>query len=60
MKTTITLITKLLARFQPHTSRIRVALAENLAEEINLYPGLPDRLLGLRSSAAGGPEWGMR
>jgi hypothetical protein len=51
MKTTITLITKLLTRFQTHSSRAQVALAENLAEEINLYPGLPDRILGLRSSA---------
>ena len=51
MSTTITLFSKLISRFRPHASRTRVALAENLAQEINLCPGLPDRLLGLRSCA---------
>ena len=60
MNTTIPLITKLLSRFRPHTSRVRVALAENLAEEINLYPGLPDRLLRMRSSAPARRESELR
>ena len=51
MKTTITLITKMLTRFGAQDSRVHAALAENLAEEINLYPGLADRVLGLQSSA---------
>ena len=51
MNTTITLITKMLTGFRGQSSRVHVALAENLAEEINLYPGLPDRVLGLQSSA---------
>ncbi len=60
MSTNITLLTKLICRFRPHASRTRVALAENLAEEINLYPGLPDRLLGLRSCAPARRESELR
>ena len=60
MSTTITLFTKLISRIRPRASRTHVALAADLAGEINLYPGLSDRLLDLRVCAASHRESELR